>query len=87
MTRTVALFKNKKSDFYGISYIITHTYFCNIAKWWSLYGSSTPNLQQLAIKILSLTCSACGCEHNWSVFEEFLSIISRFYPLMSYFIS
>ncbi|XP_050252405.1 uncharacterized protein LOC126698931 [Quercus robur] len=70
MTRTVALFTNKKSDFYDISYIITHTYFFNIAEWWSLYGSSTPNLQQLAIKILSLTCSTCGCEHNWSVFEQ-----------------
>ncbi|XP_050258962.1 uncharacterized protein LOC126703956 [Quercus robur] len=39
-------------------------------EWWSLYGSSTPNLQQLTIKILSLTCSACGCERNWSVFEQ-----------------
>ncbi|KAM4094026.1 hypothetical protein ACB094_06G164000 [Castanea mollissima] len=28
------------------------------------------NLQQLAIKILSLTYSACGCERNWSVFEQ-----------------
>ena len=71
MTRTVAHFtQKKKSDFYDISYIITYTYFFNIAEWWSLYGSSTPNLQQLAIRILSLTCSACGCEHNWSVFEQ-----------------
>ncbi|XP_050264150.1 uncharacterized protein LOC126708400 [Quercus robur] len=23
-----------------------------------------------AIRILSLTCSACGCERNWSVFEQ-----------------
>ncbi|KAK4581633.1 hypothetical protein RGQ29_025003 [Quercus rubra] len=62
--------KKKKSDFYDLSYIITHTYFFNITEWWSLYGSSTPNLQQLAIRILSLTCSACGCERNWSVFEQ-----------------
>ncbi|XP_050248772.1 uncharacterized protein LOC126696025 [Quercus robur] len=40
------------------------------AEWWSLYGSSTPNLQQLAIRILNLTCSACGCERNWSVFKQ-----------------
>ncbi|XP_020203627.1 uncharacterized protein LOC109789148 [Cajanus cajan] len=40
------------------------------AQWWRLYGSSTPNLQQLAIKILSLTCSSSGCERNWSVFEQ-----------------
>ena len=49
---------------YHISYIITHTYLVNIAEWWSLYGSLTSNLQQLAIKALSLTFTACGCEHN-----------------------
>ncbi|KAH1087149.1 hypothetical protein GYH30_018614 [Glycine max] len=35
-----------------------------------MFGSQTPNLQKLAIKILSLTCSASGCERNWSVFEQ-----------------
>uniref|UniRef100_A0A0R0FZH2 BED-type domain-containing protein n=1 Tax=Glycine max TaxID=3847 RepID=A0A0R0FZH2_SOYBN len=38
--------------------------------WWRIFGSQTPNLQKLAIKILSLTCSASGCERNWSVFEQ-----------------
>ncbi|KAH1206540.1 hypothetical protein GmHk_16G046961 [Glycine max] len=37
---------------------------------WRIFGSQTPNLQKLAIKILSLTCSASGCERNWSVFEQ-----------------
>ncbi|KAH7681554.1 Ribonuclease H-like protein [Dioscorea alata] len=36
----------------------------------NFFGNSTPNLQQLAIKILSLTCSVVGCERNWSVFEN-----------------
>ncbi|KAL1210202.1 hypothetical protein V5N11_013230 [Cardamine amara subsp. amara] len=39
------------------------------AEWWSNYGSSTPNLQKFAIKVLSLTCSATGCERNWGVFQ------------------
>ncbi|XP_028059118.1 uncharacterized protein LOC114262889 [Camellia sinensis] len=30
------------------------------ADWWSAYGSETPHLQTLAIKILSLTCSSSG---------------------------
>nr|XP_009592856.1 uncharacterized protein LOC104089623 [Nicotiana tomentosiformis] len=34
------------------------------------FGHQTPNLQKFAIKILSLTCSASGCERNWSVFEH-----------------
>ncbi|XP_059639841.1 uncharacterized protein LOC132282251 [Cornus florida] len=40
------------------------------ADWWFAYGSTTPNLQKFAIKVLSLTCSASGCERNWSVFEH-----------------
>ncbi|CAH9075051.1 unnamed protein product [Cuscuta europaea] len=40
------------------------------AEWWRLYGSTTPNLQKLDMRVLSLTCSASGCERNWSVFEQ-----------------
>ncbi|KAK2649321.1 hypothetical protein Ddye_016810 [Dipteronia dyeriana] len=32
------------------------------AEWWDSYGTSTPALQKIAIKILSLTCSSSGCE-------------------------
>ncbi|KAF8396293.1 hypothetical protein HHK36_017909 [Tetracentron sinense] len=39
-------------------------------KWWGSFGSSTPALQKLALRILGLTCSASGCERNWSVFEH-----------------
>ncbi|XP_057864954.1 uncharacterized protein LOC131072720 [Cryptomeria japonica] len=37
--------------------------------WWEDYGATTPNLQKLAIRILSQPCSASSCECNWSVFE------------------
>ncbi|XP_021854344.2 uncharacterized protein [Spinacia oleracea] len=40
------------------------------ADWWSSYGSSTPDLKNFAIKVLSLTCSATGCERNWGVFQQ-----------------
>lgn len=39
-------------------------------EWWKLFGHSTPNLQKLAIRILSQTSSSSGCERNWSVFER-----------------
>nr|KYP59271.1 hypothetical protein KK1_014703 [Cajanus cajan] len=39
-------------------------------QWWESYGCGAPNLQKLAIRVLSQTCSALGCEHNWSVFEH-----------------
>ncbi|XP_058009419.1 uncharacterized protein LOC131183187 [Hevea brasiliensis] len=38
--------------------------------WWLTYGATTPNLRNFAVKVLSLTCSASGCEHNWSIFEH-----------------
>ncbi|CAN1127439.1 hypothetical protein LINPERHAP2_LOCUS4046 [Linum perenne] len=38
--------------------------------WWSSFGDDVPELQKFAIRILSLTCSASGCERNWSVFER-----------------
>lgn len=41
----------------------------NPVSWWSNYGSETPNLQFMAMKILSLTTSFSGCERNWSTFE------------------
>ncbi|KAH6800303.1 hAT transposon superfamily protein [Perilla frutescens var. hirtella] len=38
--------------------------------WWSNFGAITPNLQRLAMKILSLASSSSCCERNWSEFEE-----------------
>eukprot|EP00253_Pinus_taeda_P030358 PITA_30358 len=40
------------------------------AQWWEAFGDHCPELQRFAIHILSQTCSATGCERNWSVFER-----------------
>ncbi|XP_034694081.1 uncharacterized protein LOC117920577 [Vitis riparia] len=40
------------------------------AEWWAAYEASAPNLQKFAMKVLNLTCSALGCERNWSIFEN-----------------
>ncbi|XP_031283147.1 uncharacterized protein LOC116141811 [Pistacia vera] len=37
---------------------------------WRTFGYSTPNLQKLAIKIVSQTSTCSGYERNWSVFER-----------------
>ncbi|XP_054822674.1 uncharacterized protein LOC129320986 isoform X1 [Prosopis cineraria] len=39
-------------------------------EWWRYFGSSCPNVKNLAIKLLSQTASSLGCERNWSVFER-----------------
>ncbi|XP_021803759.1 uncharacterized protein LOC110748023 [Prunus avium] len=38
--------------------------------WWKRFGRDTPELTKFAIRVLSLTCSASGCERNWSTFEQ-----------------
>ncbi|XP_070667962.1 uncharacterized protein [Malus domestica] len=43
--------------------------YASLVSWWSTYGNRVPNLQRIAIKILSLTTSSSGCERNWSTFE------------------
>ncbi|KAJ4720490.1 HAT transposon superfamily [Melia azedarach] len=40
------------------------------ATWWSLYAADYPELQRLAIRILSQTCSITRCGRNWSMFER-----------------
>ncbi|XP_022156081.1 uncharacterized protein LOC111023053 [Momordica charantia] len=51
------------------------------AAWWSLYGVNAPILRKLAMRVLSLTCSASGCERNWSVFEH-VSENNLVFPLL-----
>ncbi|RDY06914.1 hypothetical protein CR513_09037, partial [Mucuna pruriens] len=43
---------------------------CITAEWWKMYGAHTLHLQNIIIKVLSLTCSSSGCERNWSTFEH-----------------
>ena len=37
-------------------------FFLIIAKWWNNYGDEGPHLQNIAVKVLSQTCSSSGCE-------------------------
>ena len=46
-----------------LTYLVAHT-----ASWWMMFGSSTPKLQYLAMRLVSQCCSSSGCERNWSTF-------------------
>lgn len=37
--------------------------------WWVTYGESAPELQRIAIKVLSQTTSSSNCERNWSMWS------------------
>uniref|UniRef100_A0ACD6A2H7 Uncharacterized protein n=1 Tax=Avena sativa TaxID=4498 RepID=A0ACD6A2H7_AVESA len=40
------------------------------AEWWYTYGGACPNLTRLAVRILSQTCSAKGCDRTHIPFEQ-----------------
>ncbi|KAG4907026.1 hypothetical protein JHK84_055550 [Glycine max] len=58
------------ADHFGSDFAMAQRKTHSPTYWWRMFASQTPNLQKLAIKILSFTCSALGCERNWSVFEQ-----------------
>jgi hypothetical protein len=33
-----------------------------------MFGGDTPNLQKLALQIVSQCCLSIGCKRNWSIF-------------------
>ncbi|XP_042459005.1 uncharacterized protein LOC122042765 [Zingiber officinale] len=60
----------KAEGLFGRNVAIKHRRALSPAEWWECYGANIPELQKFAIKVLSLTCIASGCERNWSVFEQ-----------------
>ncbi|XP_019425097.1 PREDICTED: uncharacterized protein LOC109333975 [Lupinus angustifolius] len=64
LTSEMRIYKNAELDFGRPAAIRERN------QWWETYGCRAPNLQKLAVRVLSQTCSASGCERNWSVFEH-----------------
>ncbi|CAH1453555.1 unnamed protein product [Lactuca virosa] len=53
------------------------------AEWWISYGSSTPNLKNFVVRVLSLTCSATSCERNSGVFQHIVDTKKGYgYPIL-----
>lgn len=45
-------------------------FFPLLVAWWKQHGISCLELQRIAMRILSQTCSSFGCEHDWSLFDQ-----------------
>ncbi|XP_015950221.1 uncharacterized protein LOC107475100 [Arachis duranensis] len=69
LTSEKRIFKNAEGDF-GRQSAIRERSTVMPDQWWESYGCGAPNLQKLAIRVLSQTCSSSGCERNWSIFEH-----------------
>ena len=52
-----------------MTYKIKICYCSYAAEWWVLYGQDAPSLKKIASRVLAQTCSASGCERNWSTFN------------------
>lgn len=54
--------------------VLFFSYFgLSIAAWWQQHGINCLELQHIAIRILSQSCTSVGCEHNWSTFDTIRS--------------
>ncbi|XP_021656850.2 uncharacterized protein LOC110647363 [Hevea brasiliensis] len=69
IVKQLILYQNVEGIF-GIDMAVRNRKTISPVDWWKAYGSSAPNLRNFAIKVLSLTCSASGCERNWNIFEH-----------------
>lgn len=38
-------------------------------QWWEMYGAGAPELQRVAMRVLSLVASSSACERCWSIYD------------------
>ncbi|GAB4859013.1 hypothetical protein Ancab_040385 [Ancistrocladus abbreviatus] len=62
-------FISAKADF-GTELAISTRAELDPASWWQQHGINCLELQRIAVRILSQTCSSFGCEHNWSTYDQ-----------------
>ncbi|XP_075633518.1 uncharacterized protein LOC142605977 [Castanea sativa] len=68
LSSQIEAYKKALGDF-GMPMAIRQREKLNPVAWWEQFGNDTPELQKLAIRVLSQCCSATGCERTWSTFE------------------
>ncbi|KAM0962421.1 hypothetical protein PS2_021326 [Malus domestica] len=69
-------YNSAKADF-GTELAISTRTELDPAAWWQQHGISCLELQRIAVRILSQTCSSFGCEHNWSIYDQLYSLRSN----------
>ncbi|KAL2229635.1 UNVERIFIED_CONTAM: hypothetical protein Sindi_1557900 [Sesamum indicum] len=62
-------FGSAKADF-GTDLAISTRSELDPAAWWQQHGINCLELQRIAVRILSQSCSTFGCEHNWSIHDQ-----------------
>ncbi|KAJ6390304.1 hypothetical protein OIU77_024511 [Salix suchowensis] len=62
-------FVSAKADF-GTDLALSTRMELDPAAWWQQHGICCLELQRIAIRILSQTCSSLICEHTWSIYDQ-----------------
>uniref|UniRef100_A0A5B7A4G1 BED-type domain-containing protein n=1 Tax=Davidia involucrata TaxID=16924 RepID=A0A5B7A4G1_DAVIN len=65
----ISEFGSARADF-GTDLAISTRTDVNPASWWQQHGINCLELQRIAVRILSQTCSSFGCEHTWSIYDQ-----------------
>ncbi|KAK1616374.1 hypothetical protein QYE76_021891 [Lolium multiflorum] len=63
-----------KKGLYALSAIQADAAAMNAIDWWFTYGSETPNLSEVAKKVLSQPISSSSAERNWSTYSFIHSV-------------
>nr|KYP62175.1 hypothetical protein KK1_016700 [Cajanus cajan] len=61
---------NSAQDDFGTELAISTRTGLEPAAWWQQHGISCLELQRIAVRILSQTCSSFACEHDWSIYDQ-----------------
>ncbi|KAK1264777.1 hypothetical protein QJS04_geneDACA011328 [Acorus gramineus] len=69
INKELSLYANASGDF-GREMAVRARHTMHPGEWWSMYGNGCPNLKRLAMRILSQTCSARGCEQGDIPYER-----------------
>ncbi|GMP30914.1 hypothetical protein CsSME_00005353 [Camellia sinensis var. sinensis] len=67
-TNQLLLFRDKQETF-GTPLVQRAWKQSNPVEWWIIHGSCAPELQKIAVKVLSQTTTSSHCERNWSTFS------------------
>lgn len=80
----IATYSFESSRYRCMPIYLNHYSFCwylffyvVLAAWWQQHGICCLELQRIAVRILSQTCSSIGCEHNWSIFDQMYNLRSN----------
>ena len=65
----MAAFRNREGTQWKRGYLEASAVILDAHSWWQQFGSHAPELQHIAVRLLSQVSSACTCERIWSTFD------------------